>query len=528
MTEKRLDFFSFKVIFVFILIVLVTAFRPQVGLSQEALNLSGRYKGYNVILIILDALRPDHLSCYGYNKKTSPNIDALAKQGVLFSNAFSQASYTLPSVTSIFTSVYPYSHNVMHILKEKVPDKIDTLAQILSKYGYNTVWFGLLNDFHTGSAPGLLKGFREKYGLPMKRKDKKILEWVKEHQKDTFFLSIHSYSTHERFFPFIRVDNKFSCNISRDLLRRIDMLEKVFWDCLQEILKNDPEVVENILGKDFVEKYLMRSYTQGVLDSLLFLAQTEKQKVFLEKIFSRSEFVFFESLNKEQILDLLSLLDGALYWLDKDMIGDLVKGLKELNLYDKTIIIITADHGNEYKEHGNLFHGPWLYDEVIHVPLIFHLPNLKKPRVLKELTQSIDILPTTLDLLSISIPHQAQGISLTGLIEGKKSALNNKYVFCQGIPVGTLAIRSKDWKLIWKPQEDKGGSDIFELSLFDLKKDPRELHNVINDKPQVAGRLKNELAEWMKSLVVYQQEKSEFVPGVDEQTKERIKKTGYW
>lgn len=171
------------------MIVLFLGNNPEVSFSKEIPGLSGKYKGYNVILIILDALRPDHLSAFGYYKRTSPNIDRLTQNGVVFVNTFSQASITLPSVASIFTSVYPYSHRLVYILKDKMPDKISTIAQVLNIYRYDTVWFGKLDDLHSGSAQGLLKGFNEKYDLtPSKNKENNegILRWIINHRNNLF------------------------------------------------------------------------------------------------------------------------------------------------------------------------------------------------------------------------------------------------------------------------------------------------------------------------------------------------------
>jgi len=487
-------------------------------------------------------LRPDHLSCYGYDKKTSPNIDALAKQGVLFTSAFSQAPYTLPSVTSIFTSVYPYSHQVMHILKDKVPDKINTLAQVLNIYGYRTVWFGFMDDPHLGAAPGLLKGFQEKYDIKkIERADlpryEIIFDWVKEHRKEPFLLSVHSYSAHEQLFPFKRFNNKFSRDIPKDFLSFMDTLEQRYWNRLQNTLKNNPERISSVLGKEWVEKntkYLIQPYSRRLLNEIFGLEPTLEHRVLIEQrwllegIYGYEFNNFLKSFDKKQLLCFLSLLDSAIYEFDKDMIGMLLNELKQLKIYDKTLIIVTADHGNEYNEHGGFFHGSALYDEAIHVPLIFHAPKLKKPKVIKELVQSIDILPTTLDLLSIPIPHQAQGISLAGVMEGRENALTNEYVFCQGLPIGSLAMRSKYFKFIQKVIEKKAGTDSFETVLFNLKADLHESHDVIKEMPEAAELLKKRLYSWMDSLIVYQESGNEFIPGLSEETKERIKKTGYW
>ncbi len=523
-----------KGILVFILAVLSLVSNSRVGFAEKPFNLSGRYEGYNVVLIILDGLRPDHLSCYGYVKGTSPNIDALAKGGLLFTNVFSQASYTLPSVTSIFTSVYPYSHRVMHIFKDKMPDKLQTMAQTFKMYGYNTAWFGAQDDPHSGRAEGLLKGFNEKFqlmttkGAEILKDNEVVFDWIKKHGQEQFFITIHSYSVHEQFFPKIRFFNKFSQTIPKDFLDLLDGQEKKEWDYLLNMFKENSEKINSVLGPDLIKRYLMQPYQQGKFDELVVLFKTNEQKIFLEQIFSNVDIPFLKQFQDKNLSYLLTLLDSAIYAVDNNTIGELIRHLKENNLFDKTIIIVTADHGNIYMEHKKFGHGPWLYDEVMRVPLILHLPNLKKPSVIKELVQSIDIFPTILELLSLPIPHQAQGISLVGLMEEKKSALRNEYIYCQGIPEGTLAIRSKKWKFIEKPIEGKTGEDSFDFDLYNLKKDPYELHNIINDKPRTAMQLKSRLRAWMKNRVVYQQGESEFIPGINEKTKERIKKTGYW
>jgi len=125
---RRKKYINMKMFILGIFLGYFLFFLPRNVQAVEPLKLSGEYKGSNVILIILDALRPDHLSCYGYSGKTSPNIDALADRGVIFTNAFSAASYTMPAVASIFTSLYPYSHNICLAFKDELPDNILTLA----------------------------------------------------------------------------------------------------------------------------------------------------------------------------------------------------------------------------------------------------------------------------------------------------------------------------------------------------------------------------------------------------------------
>lgn len=522
--------FRVQVIRVLVFVVLFIFCCQRLGFSESFPELSGRYKGYNVILIILDALRPDHLSCYGYGKKTSPNIDALAKEGVLFRNAFSQASYTLPSVTSIFTSVYPYSHGTIHILKDKVSHKLYTLAQVLGLYGYKTIWLGPLGDPHTGSADGLLRGFSETYEIDNLEENKKLFSSIQRHEKEQFFLTIHSYAVHESRFPFQRFDNEFSRVIPKDFLDAVANVEKERWDKIQNMFRHN-ELASGIFSEDWIKKnklYLDVPYSKDAFDALFCLAQNQQQQAFFNKITVDTVGYFLKSLSNKKIPYLLSLFDSAIYERDANLVQELIGKLKELNLYKKTIIIITADHGNEFKERGYVGHGRKVYDEVMRVPLIFHLPNWGKKTIVTELAQSIDIFPTVLDLLAIPVPSQSQGITLAGLIEGKKNAVTNDYVFCQGIAFGITAIRSKDWKYIRKFQESMVEAEKFNESLFNLKKDPHELHNVIKDNPKVTSQLRNRLDSWMKSLPIYREGESEFMPWVDEETKDRIKKTGYW
>ena len=540
--------FGVKVIKILIVILVISllTYRPKFCFSENSLNLSGKYKGYNVILIILDALRPDHLSCYSYYKETSSHIDELAQHGIIFKNAFSQASYTLPSVVSIFTSLYPFSHGVNYIYKDKVPERLYTLAQILNIYGYNTVWFGDIRDPHSGGCKGVLRGFTDKYNVAYKYEP--IFNWMTKHTEEPFFITVHSYSTHERTFIFNRFNNKFYNSIPKDVISLLDATIEKSWNNFQNDLRNRPDSFYKLLGKDWVEKHkdnLLQPRSRINWSEINDSIENEQQVMAIEKFRRR----YFDPIFKAHLFNFLPFLDSSIFESDNILIGGLINYLKKLNLYNKTIIIISADHGNEYMEHGDIGHGGFLYDESIHIPLITYLPNLIKPISVDELVQSIDMLPTVLDLLAIPIPYQTQGISLVGLMEEKDNALINKYIFSRAAD-GSLSIRSKYWKFIQKPNQ-KPNKDLIDSipwlkswlenirnkdkarnnitgELYDLQKDKYEKNNLIKIKPEIAEYLKRCLDSKLNSLVQYQKGDSEFMPGLDEETKERIKKTGYW
>jgi|GEM_PF-629563 len=545
-----------------VLIFVYSFFFLQAVQAAEPLELSGRYKGYNVILIVLDGMRPDHLGCYGYPQKTSPNIDSLADHGAVFTNAFSVAAYTLPGVASIFTSLYPYSHGMMKVLKDKLPDNVFTLAQVMGKFGYNTAWFGPAYDPHTGSAPGQLKGFKSKYHVNFLDRFDKIHDWIDQNSRNKFFLTVHSYLPHEMNFPFLRTDNRFSRMVSNELKDGLLDLRQRWWDDLRVTLNKDPERIYFLFGKTWVEynmnlfmdspanlkgskwwkwgkgmRAMLKKYPQKVYrligkkfverKSILFMPKPVPLGEGFDGLWGNSLEGYVDSLNKKKFSEFMSLLDSAVYAADEKLIGGIISELKALGIYDRTIIVITADHGNEYKEHGHFGHGRYLYDESIHIPLIYYLPGAGKGTRIDQLAQSIDILPTLLDLLSIPAPERAQGISLVGLLENKKDAFTNEFVFSQGSD-GIFSLRSLKWKYIRKNEERAGGHQEVSEYLFDLQKDKLEKNNLMRSLPKTAKTLRERLDSWEKSLPVYGDEKREFLPGVTEEMRERIRKTGYW
>jgi membrane-anchored protein YejM (alkaline phosphatase superfamily) len=492
---------AFKYFFAGVLLSFVLFHSPAPVFAAEPARLSGKYKDCNVILIILDALRPEHLSCYGYPEKTSPNIDALAERGVIFSSAFSTAPYTMPAVASIFTSLYPYSHNMMDAFKDGLSDNIYTLAQIFDIYGYNTVWFGDLSDPHSGSAMGMLNGFRSKYNLHQigqisSNTLSDVPRWINKNSRGKFFLTVHSYLTHEQFFPFLRADNKFHRRVPEEFTNEL------------ESLRRSAEL----------------NFSKGLFINSM---EEKEESVRLYSAWADKAFRFIDRLDKDRLREFLSLLDSAVYEVDQRLIGGIVAELKNKGIYDKTIIVITADHGNEFKEHGSFGHGAYLYDESIRVPLVYYLPGLNKGIRVDPLAQSIDTLPTLLDLLSIPVPEQAQGRSLVGILEDKSRSPAHEFVFSQGVN-NIFSIRSDKWKYIRGIKcSPKGGQDPYE-HLFDLQNDSPEKNDLIVSRPETARMLRDRLERWQKDLVRYNKEEREFPVDIPEETRKRIKKTGYW
>ena len=509
-------------LFIFLAILLFAVMQKKNNLfsSERKENLNSKYKNYNVVLIILDALRPDYLGCYEYPKKVSPNIDRLSNRSIIFKNAFCHFPVTFPSTTSIFTSLYPFSHGTIEIFKDRVPERVYTMAQILNIYGYNTAWFGELGDAHTGGAKDhLLKGYNDIKEIDYNN----IFKWIEENKTKPFFITIHSYSVHEGVFPLERFNNNFSRKVSKELYELLDGIKEKQWYIFQDRLNNKPDEIYRALGREWVERHSIdfsKPYSKEIIWKLSAESENPERFFTLDQFFNLS-LSYYHSIvrgfDKKQLSDYLLLLDSTIFETDRSLIGGLISSLKNYGLDRKTLIIITADHGNEFLEHGGVGHGGQLYDESIHVPLILFLPDLVKGKRVKELAQSIDILPTLLDLLGIPVPYQAQGISLVGLIEGSKSTLINEYVISQ--TGGSFCIRSRDWKYI---------KDNIKEELYDLRHDKNEKNNLINKRYKIIEDLKKRLDSTINSLAVYKNRESEFLPFIDEKTRKNIKKTGYW
>jgi arylsulfatase A-like enzyme len=421
-----------KIIVIIMLVALVS-----IGIS---LGIKNKPKKFNIILIVVDALRADHLSCYGYNRDTSPNIDKFAKEGVLFTHAYSQGAATRISIPSIFTSLYPGVHGVFEsgapLRKEFI-----TLPEILRKYNYITaaICGPVLNMFTNFdyrfdyySVYRMTQEPNNEFLPPTYRMTpsitQKVKKWLDTNGNLPFFLYVH----------FLDVHSPFSAPAP---------YETMFWNT---------EIDEET-------KKCVRS-------SLRFEGQYKKN--------SSGKFVDYA----------ISQYDAEIRYVDEH-IKLILQELDTKGLRDNTLVVIMSDHGEGLGEHGKFFHGPELYEEFIHVPLILRLPGIiPQGKGLDNLVRCIDLMPTILEILNINERIVVQGISLMPIIKGKQI---NLPVFSESIP--KCIVRLNEWKLI----EEKGNgvtSSVYEL--YNISEDPIETVNLIGEKPAVAKRLSHILSSY--------------------------------
>lgn len=422
----------------------------------------------NVILIGIDTLRADHLGSYGYSRDTSPNIDRFASESILFENAIAQAVWTTPSFMSIMTALYPSVHKLQkHPETPKLDESVVTLAQVLRANGYRTASFN--GGAYVSKEFGFDRGF-DVYNSPPRDKIKTIqvktindaaLNWLSDNRDQKFFLFFHTYTVHTPYTPPASYGYKFFPTYNK----------------------------------------------------------TTDKKYVLDKEYLNAIRAGKETITDDEIRKSIALYDGEINYVD-DEVGRLLKALDHLGVSDNTVVIFTSDHGDEFLEHGSVGHASTAYQELIHVPLIIRFPGIENSRI-KNLVQSIDIMPTILDALNITGPPQVQGVSLLPLIIEQKNV--NPYAYNEGGQNGEIkAIIGEDlkWKYILNVENKHE-------ELYDLENDPSEQNNLIDERPEIAENLREELSKRIEENGRLAESYFTSAAELENETKEALKALGY-
>lgn len=389
-------------------------------------------EGCNVVLLSFDTVRADHLGAYGYERKTSPNVDALAAKSVVFERAISQAPWTLPAHGSMLSGLYPSRLGVLRYPATRaLPDKNPVLPEVFRSAGYATAGFtggGFVSD-HYGFDRGFdiysSKGRRFEHNLD------DTIDWVDRHKQKPFFLFVHGYDAHRPYYS--KSADKIVVGLPADA---------------------EPDQNRFCLGDD--------------------RARPEPER--LEKI--------------------IRYYDAAIHHGDR-AIGVLLKSLEQMNLMERTVILLTSDHGEEFFEHGNCDHVRFVYDESVHVPYMLYVPALARDsrRVGGLIPASISVARTVLDV--VGIDHAMPGVTLLPLLASRHKGFPVVYSEADS-PAGSLgsrgrtsAITKSELKLI--SYDDEGTDEA-----YDLAKDPGELEPL--PERNSAYLLRQTLRAWTASL----------------------------
>ncbi|HEY2934283.1 MAG TPA: sulfatase [Acidobacteriota bacterium] len=358
----------------------------------------------NVLIVVLDAARADHIGFFGYPRPTTPEIDQICRQSEVFTAALAVAPYTVASTASLFTGLYPDVHQVLG-LGNRLSREAPTMAESFRKAGYRTLLTG--NNPFLEPAFGLDRGFDSclnnvDYGTD---RASAVTEQFAQQLNETaepFFGYIHYLRPHEPY--------------------------------------DAPEDVRAIFG---------RSGKSWAHDLVAIDQGTIK-------------------LTPEFRSEIEADYDAGLRTVDLE-VGKVIRLLRTKGVLDRTIVVILADHGEAFGEHGKMSHNSTVYDEMLRVPLIFHYPARLKPKRSDRLAQTVDVFPTLAELAHVSLPEFVQGQSLFGK--------PRPYAF--GQTGETYCVRDADTKMI----RDLRGEDV---EFFDLHKDPLEKKGIARNR--VSGK----------------------------------------
>ncbi len=419
----------------------------------------------NVVIVSVDTLRADHVGCYGYERETTPNMDRVAEEGTLFEVVASASPWTLPSHVSMMTSLYPASHQCFLVGGAKLQKRITTFAEAVKNEGYTT--HAITTILYLTSIYGFEQGFDALQALGSKTVAERVTD------RAIRWLEAHK---EEPFHLFVHYYDPHADYVPPEPYRS----------------RFDPDYTGPIDGR------------------------------------SANFFDHQDRLTQADLDHLIALYDGEIAYVD-DQLGRLFEAMKRLGLWENTVLVLTSDHGEEFKEHGYFGHGFTLYDEQLLVPLIVKWAgSASRGLRVKQPVQLIDLVPTLIDFLGMENgkgPGDFEGISLLPTLrEGGRKKIPYRDAFSQ-TQLGTeelYANRADGTKMIYDAT-----SDLWEL--YNLREDPGETENrasVRDAWPAPALKGLENYMEYARQSLEHSREEGEKVK-LNQQSIEELKSLGY-
>jgi arylsulfatase A-like enzyme len=437
----------------------------------------------NILILLLDTARAQNFSGYGYQRPTSPHFDALAGESVVYENAIAPGCWSLPSQMSLLTGMFPSKHGA-HELHLSYAHLYPTLPEVLHQAGYTTLgispnsWmsdeFGVAHGFDT-----YLKLWQYWPTMPVSP------------AASTPFLIRQAQKINRLYSRYVFPRRNRARHVSHHIRRCVAtasepfFLYTIYWDMHLPYYPDGPQATR---------------WLPSGID-----VQRARQ-------INRSHLAYLTGqvpMTEEDFVILRALYDGALATIDAE-IGALVGWLRQRNLLDNTLLIVTSDHGENIGEHDLMSHAYSLHDTLIHVPLLIRYPAYfpRGQRVTQQV-QLTDLFPTILDLLQLERPDiskELQGVSLLRRVTEERfayaemlaphpsiAALNRRSGLPHDTPQPTLdrslrCLRTPDTKVIWASNGQH--------ALYDLHRDPGETRNRFDAEPERAAALLEALSAW--------------------------------
>ena len=442
----------------------------------------------NVVLYVVDTVRADRLGIYGYDKPTSPRLDAFAAGAVLFENAYAQSSWTRPAVASLFTGLLPPAHRTVD-RRSVLPEEAVTLAEILAANGYEGM--GLVRNPNVGRAFGFAQGF-DRFRSEDRERDETMLDRVRlwlDGRQEGVSSSGPDAST-------------------------------------GEAETGEAETGENETGETVTERPFF-----------LFLHAIDPHGPYdpapeFEEMFDAGgapahyrTVRYLLGLNRGDVApepgtaEALSRLYDAEVAQNDRAFGELLDELEARGMAEDTAVIYVSDHGEEFAEHGRWEHGLSLYEEVLRVPLVMRLPGAA-PRRIEAPAQHVDLLPTLLGYLGIEAPPTDGRDLLAARRPGDDPPDVYTHLDVDGHRAASV-MRGR-YKLVLPQSPSQGTAPM----LFDLETDPEERQNLAAERPDIVERMLALLAERNLAGEVESAEEIED-DQLDEDVRRRLRALGY-
>lgn len=430
------------------------AFQAAWG-APEVFSNDRRPEGWNVLLVVLDTLRADRLGAYGYERLTSPYLDALAERSTLFTTAVSQSSWTRPSIQSILGGLYPESRGGL---------SSPPISEVLWRHGYRTR--AITGGAQLAYQFGFSRGFEQHAIEDWIRATDRVVETLEADRPRKHFLFLHTYEIHDPY-------EHHELAAGLDPGRVGEVFRRAAWERLRS-------------------------------------GMTESEKEYVS-----------------------ALYDSGVRYTDRQL-GRLIERLEERGLLDRTLLMVTSDHGEELWDHGLWGHGRAMLEHQTRVPLIVRVPPAMRealglsgsPEVIRQQVRLVDLYPTILDLLGVPLEHEVQGRSLRPLLAGRR--LPPAPAFSESVywgPMEVKSLRGERYKYLRGiPKEpDDAERQGWEV-VYDLETDPGEIEDVKDARADVLRKMRTLLDHILRGGSTPQ----ERVPGeLDPEVEEQLRSLGY-
>ncbi len=427
-----------------------------------------------IVLVSIDTLRADHLGLYGSPRMTSPTLDIFASEGTVFTDASSTSPWTLPAHASILTGRNPLNHGVMRF-DSALPEEVDSLAGMLKSHGYQTA--AVVNSTWLKKEPFRLTRDFDQYLFIDDTMDRRApntwitdqaINWISEHQDKPLFLFVHYYDVHADYASLPEYERLFVTEYNGEV-------DGTAWQLATASFEDD-----------FLEmchkEYDPSKCRIGTLEKYLAVDKT------VEKLI----------LDENDVKHLEQLYDAGIRQLDTEL-GRLFSAVTKNGSESESLVVIVSDHGEEFMEHGRVDHFLTVYQEILHVPLIFRGQGVPAGLRIDAPVSVIDIVPTVLTMAGLAVPEELDGLSLLPLM-GRKPEAEFGDRFLYGEAAGGLSyqlmmdeiypvyrsVRKGSYKLIYDSKAD-------DAWLYDLSQDPYEQNDIRSEYPEVAEPLLAEM-----------------------------------